>query len=332
MNAIIPTEQQEEKGMTRIANYLEAAPVQKKFSEIMGERGAKSYVASVLIAVAESTSLQKCAPDSIYISALRAATLRLSVDASTGQAYLVPFKGRATLIVGYKGLHDMAVRTNRYRYINVGPVYEGEEVIENRMTGLHSMNPHSPRTSKTVIGWIGAFEMVNNYAHTLYMTCEEIHEHAKQYSKGYDNADGAWKKETAKMERKTVLRLLLRRWGFLDPADVQQLNQIDEDEIIEAPLALDNSIIAAAEEIDKEPKRTTAETIKQLGFDNPDPVPGNMRYDYMLLVERAKAVNVPYIIPNWDTVTKPDFTAEGLQLLGFVTAAEAQVEAEGSAA
>src|SRR4026208_373417 len=104
---------QEEKALTKITNYMEAPIVKARFAQMMGERGASSYISSVLIAVADSNSLQKCTPVSVYTSALRAATLRLSVDPGVGQAYLVPFKGRATLIVGYKGLHDMAVRTNK---------------------------------------------------------------------------------------------------------------------------------------------------------------------------------------------------------------------------
>lgn len=319
---------QEEKGLTRITNYLEAQPVQRRFAEIMGERGAKSYVASVLIAVAESQSLQKCAPDSIYISALRAATLRLSVDSSTGQAYLVPFKGRATLIVGYKGLHDMAIRTNRYRYVNVGPIYEGQTVTQDPYSGWDKIEGHKSSHDAKVIGWIGAFQMMNGYAHTLYMTVGEIHDHAKQYSKGYDNPDGAWKKEAAKMERKTVLRLLLRRWGFLDPADVQQLNAIEEDEVIDSSLGIDNSIIEAAENID-EPKRTRAQNMHDLGFDdNPDPVTDKEWNAYLNLCARADAVNVSYTKANRSRLTQPELAAEFFELEKYVSGAEAQAAIE----
>src|SRR5690242_1893285 len=109
---IVPVEK-EEKALTKITNYMESAVVKARFAQIMGERGASTYISSVLIAVADSKSLQECSPVSAYTSALRGATLRLSVDPRTGQAYLVPFKRRATLIVGYKGLQDMAIRRNR---------------------------------------------------------------------------------------------------------------------------------------------------------------------------------------------------------------------------
>jgi recombination protein RecT len=259
---------------------------------------------------------------------LRAATLRLSVDASTGQAYLVPFNNRATLIVGYKGLHDMAVRTNRYRYINVAKVYEGQVVTEDWKTGWHKIDGRAISADAKIIGWIGAFEMVNGYAYTLYMTIDEIHEHAKKYSKGYDNPNGTWKKETNKMERKTVLRLLLRRWGFLDPADVQQLNNIEEDEVIDGELKLDNSIIEAAEKEDK-PKRTEAQNLRDLGYEvkNPDPVKEGHWNDWLALCEKADALKIEHPNPVKDSVTDDDLAMGYAELLEYVQAAEYQAKA-----
>ena len=272
-------ETKEEKALTKITNYMESAVVKSRFAQIMGERGASTYISSVLIAVADSYSLQKCAPASIYTSALRAATLRLSVDPGTGQAYLVPYKGHATLIIGYKGLHDMAVRTNRYRYINVSPIYEGQEVTQDQITGFHSIG--GSRTGNKVIGWIGAFEMLSKfggYSKTMYMTVEEIHSHAKQYSKGYDYKDektgeytSLWHKEPEKMERKTILRLLLRRWGYIDPADVQMLDEIeDEPEIIDSEF---NTLAEQTERRAPEMHNSPAANSAVLGYgDNPDPV------------------------------------------------------------
>lgn len=227
---------------TEIARYMQSK--KPRFIEALGnERNAGSYISSVLLAVAndESGALQQCQVESIYHSALRAAALRLSVDPSTGQAYLVPFSGRATLIVGYKGLYDMAVRTNKYRYINVGPVYEGEKVEVNRISGFHSLS--GTKQGNGIIGWIGAFEMFNGFGHTLYMTVEEIHEHAKKHSKSYGHKRSGWQTDPQAMERKTVLRLLLRKWGYLDPTDVSVLEEIERE-----PDALDAEFVSDIDE------------------------------------------------------------------------------------
>jgi len=257
----------------RVSNYLDKT--RDRFAGVIGERAAGAYISSVMIAVKESKHLQECSLESIYVSALRAATLKLSVDQSTGQAYMVPFKGRATLVVGYKGLYDMAVRTGKYRYINVGPIYEGMEVEENPITGFHTISRTGTLNKDKVIGWIGAFEMnpergqVTGFGHTIYMTVEEIHAHAQQYSKSYNDPKSPWKTETHKMERKTVLRLLIRRWGYLDPADVQALEEVESEA---EPIDADTSAIYDIPEYDEnaeqahEETRTREENLSQLGF------------------------------------------------------------------
>lgn len=250
----------------KVSTYLRSETVKERFAEVVGGHNAGPYISSVLLAVAndQSGNLSKCTPESIYISALRAATLRLSVDPAPGQAYLVPFKGQATLIVGYKGLVDMAVRTGKYRYINVGPVYEGEKVEVNRISGFHSIS--GEKTSDAVIGWLGAFELFTGYGKTFYMTVEEIHKHAQQYSKGYDRADSAWKTSREMMEKKTVLRLMLRRWGYLDPSDVAALEETEQASIIDAQAYIPDNLEQIEQETAEEAQRTTEQNLQELGY------------------------------------------------------------------
>jgi len=282
------------KAIQKISSYLRSEVVKNRFAEVLGDRNAGAYISSVLLAVAndESGNLQRCDVESIYISALRAATLRLSVDSSTGQAYLVPFGGRATLIVGYKGLQDLAVRTNRYRYINIGKVYEGEIVTEDRITGFHKIE--GSKKSDKVIGLIGAFELFSGFAKTVYMTLDEIHVHAQKYSKNYNNAKSQWKVNPEAMERKTVLRLMLRRWGYLDPADAATLDELEREEVVDIePAAPEQEAEPEFEpEPDQEPnldgefpptpeKQTEAQTLKDLGFDpEPEITSGEDTYRY----------------------------------------------------
>ena len=262
----------EEKAIVRVSKFMRSEDTKARFAEVVGSQNAGAYISSVLLAVAGSDNLQKCTIESIYISAMRAATLKLSVDPSTGQAYLVPFKDQATLIVGYKGLLDMAVRTGKYRFVNVGPIYEGEAVEPDRISGLitaDSISGH--KKSDTVIGWLGAFEMnpekgqKTGYAHTLYMTCDELQAHGKKYSKtfGRKNKEGEftskWQTDAPPMEKKTVLRLLLRRWGYLDPADIQTLEAIDDQ-----PITVD--VDEVMEQTAVESKHDEAQLMAELGY------------------------------------------------------------------
>lgn len=221
------------KPMEKIQGYLESEVIKSRFANVLGNQASASYISSVLLAVANKPELQVCTPSSIYISALRAATMRLSVDESTGQAYLVPFKDKATLIIGWKGIYDMAIRTGKYRRIEVHKLYEGETFEQDRLTGAMSLGG-SKKSSKTG-GWLAIFEMYppkgqrDGMSAALCMSVDEIHAHAVKYSRGYDRKDGAWKNATEQMEKKTVLRLLLRSRGYIDPQDEAALAEIEEE-------------------------------------------------------------------------------------------------------
>lgn len=200
-----------------LKDYARSPEIMERFTEVVGKQNAGAYVQSVVLAAAMNTSLQQCDPKSIIASALRAASLRLSCDPSTGHAYLVPYKDKATLIVGYKGLYHLALRTGRYRYINVGRIYEGQEIVEDAITG--NLRVEGFRASSKVIGYVGAFALLSGFAKEIYMTINEIHANAKRNSASYNRSDSAWKTNTEDMEKKTVLRRLLTHWGYLDPAD-----------------------------------------------------------------------------------------------------------------
>ena len=116
-----------DRGM-QIRNYFHHEQVLDNFHQALGsENSAGAYIASVLIQVRMNWKLMECDLTSIYASALRAATLRLSVDPATKQAYLVPYGKICTLIVGYKGLYDMAIRTGRYNLIHTSRIFQGED-------------------------------------------------------------------------------------------------------------------------------------------------------------------------------------------------------------
>lgn len=209
----------------RLNQFMRSDNIMARFEEILGERGARMYVSSVLLAVANNDALQECTHASIVASALRAASLSLSCDPAIGQAYLVPYGKVATFVVGYKGLRDMALRTNKYRFIHADKIYKGEGVDIDRITG--SAQIIGAKESNEIAGWVASFEMTNGFRKSVYMTREEIHEHAKKYSKGYERQGGVWKQNPAMMEKKTVLRQLLSHWGVLDSRDALFLSQVD---------------------------------------------------------------------------------------------------------
>jgi len=214
-------------GLAQVKAYAEMEEVKKRFINLLGDRDGQAYVESVVIAVSGDEQLQQCTPKSIMISAMRAASLKLSVDKSMKQAHLVKFGKEATLIVDYHGLLQLSVNTGYYKIApNVFEVYEGEEIKMERFSG--KVEIVGEKTGDTVIGWCGYFKANNGTERWLYMTNEECDAHGKKYNPGgFSSSKSAWNTDRAKMRRKTVLRQLISMWGNFSP---QVKNVIFQDE------------------------------------------------------------------------------------------------------
>ena len=280
----------EQKESLRSIMHSEA--VLTRFTEVLGDKiMANSYAQSVMIAVGENDDLKKCDVNSIIGSALRAATLRLSVDKSTGQAYLVPFGKKATLIVGYKGLYQMAIRTGKYRFINLIEVHQDDELVENIMTGNYELRrngtafvPANYKSDSPIIGYLLYFKLNSGLEKSFYMTSAQCAEHGAQYSKTFNYSSSLWKTNPQVMYKKTVIRLGLLRWGYLDPYDTIALSEIDEqeNEIAGEYVAVDDSL--------PDPEISPEQAMKDLGFDiepkQPDK-PAAMTYEQACAVKSS---------------------------------------------
>jgi recombinational DNA repair protein RecT len=163
---------------------------------------------------------------------MRAASLKLSVDPARGEAWIIPYKDKASFQLGYKGVYELAMRTNQYRIINVVDIYEGEELIEDRMTGIHTIG--GSRTGDKVIAMMLYFRLFNGFDKTFVMTIPEIEAHAKTYSQSYNYDDSPWNahngRERMKMMRKTVLVNGLRKWGRFNAGDKEIVESIESDQ------------------------------------------------------------------------------------------------------
>lgn len=253
----------QKNALAKVKTYAEIEEVKQRFVNLLGEAGGKNYVESVVIAVANNSALQKCSPKSIFVSAMRAASLKLSVDPALKQAHLVPYGDTATLIVDYHGLLTLSINTGYYEHApHVAEVWEGETPKINRFTGAVTIE--GEKTSDKIIGWLAYFKAKNGIERWEYMTNEQIDAYAQKYNpRGYSSPNGVWNKEREKMRRKTVLRILLNKWGNFSP-EVKQLIQIDEPgNIIDATLEMpsDEGLVVP------EPEHHTVEELKtQLGF------------------------------------------------------------------
>ena len=203
--------------------------IKNRFNEVLGKKAA-SFISALLSVYNSSSALQSCDARSILGAAGLAATLDLSITPSLGQAYIVPYKGRASFQIGYRGLIQLAHRTGKYVALHTGKVYEGELRGFNPITGEPE---RGEKISDEVVGYVAYMKLVNGFEKTIFMTKSEIEEHAATYSQGYryDKRSGRssspWSTNFDAMACKTVLKRLLNTWGVLS-ADMASALQGDQ--------------------------------------------------------------------------------------------------------
>ena len=88
------------------------APLAPRFAEVLGKTmPVERLIRTIMISVERNPKLLDCDRQSLFNAAMSAACLGLEVDGVTGQAFLIPFKGKAQLVIGYKGMNTMAARS-----------------------------------------------------------------------------------------------------------------------------------------------------------------------------------------------------------------------------
>jgi recombination protein RecT len=210
-------------------SYLDGEGMRKRFDELLGKRSAQ-FVSSVVSLVNADGNMQKAfleSPMTVIQSALKAASFDLPIDQNLGYAYLVPFdnykkdlgakKMECNFILGWKGMHQLALRTGAYKTINVVDIREGELKSYNRLTeevDIQFIEDEDEREAKPVVGYVGYYRLVNGAEKTIYMSVKAINNHEKKFRKGQYQGKG-WRDDWDAMARKTVYRKLIGKWGVM---------------------------------------------------------------------------------------------------------------------
>lgn len=120
-------------------------PLAPHFAQVLGKTmPPERLMRTIMISVERLPQLLQCDRQSIFNAAMSAACLGLEVDGVTGQAYLIPFKGRAQLVIGYKGFNTLAARSGIT--ITGAVVREGDEF--DYQLGSAAYVRHKPKGSK----------------------------------------------------------------------------------------------------------------------------------------------------------------------------------------
>lgn len=199
----------------RAFNQFVTRPETQGYLEKVLGTEKNAFVSNLVGLYNSSPMLQQCEPASILYSAIKATALKLPLDANLGFAYVIPYGTKAQFQIGWRGFVQLALRTNLYRTINVRDVRLGEIVGEDFASGelKFAPLPADTRSDAPIVGYLAFFELTNGFRKMSYWTVAELQQHGMKYSKTFNRRDSVWQTNFDSMARKTVLKLLLGRFG-----------------------------------------------------------------------------------------------------------------------
>lgn len=163
------------------------------------------------IAVTElrkTPALLKTSPESFMGAVMQSAQLGLEPGSALGQAYLVPYGNTCQLIIGYRGMIDLARRSGQILSLNAYAVYEGDDF--NYCLGLHPDIHHIPSTdadrSKQKITFVYAVANLKGGGCQFEVMSRAEVEAIKATAK----SKNVWNQHFEAMALKTVIRRLFK--------------------------------------------------------------------------------------------------------------------------
>lgn len=150
--------------------------------------------------------LQACSHESIIASLTQACQLGLEVGSTSGQAYLVPFGGKCTLMLGYRGMIELAYRSGFIASIQPHTVYEKdhfeiEEGTETKITHKRNLDEAGAIKGYYIVAKLKAGGTISKY-----LSVKEIDKVQEKHAK----TSAIWKEHREAMALKTVMRSLFK--------------------------------------------------------------------------------------------------------------------------
>jgi len=172
--------------------------------------------------------LLDCDPVSLVSAVMQCAQLGLEPDSMLGHAYLVPFKNKVQIILGYRGIMRLARNSDHVVSIEAREVYSEDTFTYQygddgarylRHTPYEGPDPGKLRASYAIARFKGGGEVWE-------VVLPRHIKKAKQSARGAGKSDSPWKLHEGEMWRKTAVRRL-EPFLPLDPI-ARQAFAIDE--------------------------------------------------------------------------------------------------------
>lgn len=156
----------------------------------------------------KNKALLNTEPTSFLGSVMQAAQLGLEPGSALGQAYLVPYGNQCQLIIGYKGMIDLARRSGQVLSLNAYAVREGDDF--NFQLGLKPDIHHVPSLEadriKKPITYVYAVATLKGGGYQFEVMSRAEIEAVKAKAK----SKNIWNSYPEEMAKKTVIRRLFK--------------------------------------------------------------------------------------------------------------------------
>lgn len=198
---------------------LQSKGVIKRMSEVIPAHAAAAGMtaervrAIVLDATLRSPQILDCDLATVVQSAISATELGLEVGGVLGEAYLVPHKRKASLILGYKGIVKLAIQGGNIVKVESACVMRQDEFSYQRGTDPrihHVPNDESGRLNIEDVTHAYAVAFFVNGGHTQFevMNVDELLR-IRDRSPSASASVSPWKTDPLAMCRKTAIRKLM---------------------------------------------------------------------------------------------------------------------------
>lgn len=259
-----------QSNIVALRGYFNNETCMNNLRAMLGNKAA-GFATSVLSVVNNNKLLQNANPATVYSSAMVAASLDLPINPNLGFAAIVPYGNQAQFQIMTRGIVQLAIRSGQYAKINNAVVHKGELIKYDPFKDEYEFDP-SKKESDEVIGYVAYFRTIGGFEKYYYMTKAEAMAHGKKYSRSFDK--GVWSTDPDAMGLKTVLKLLLSKYGILSiemqraikfdqgvaKGDFTQMESVDEIDAAEVEY-VDNE----NEVVDEEKAKKVADKFKDFG-------------------------------------------------------------------
>ena len=153
-------------------------------------------------------ALLDCTPASLMGAMMQSAAWGLELDPVLGQAYLVPYRDRCQLIIGYQGLIELARRSGDVRNVIARAVYE-QDSFRYRF-GIDEQLDHVPSASPTPGALVFVYAIATMSVGAKVFDVMSIADVEKIRERSAAKNSGPWKTDYEAMAKKTVIRRLCK--------------------------------------------------------------------------------------------------------------------------